>query len=84
MCDSLVSLLLWAVWVTDVMASAEAAILELELKAVAVKVTPPGLGHLPTGKGNKCISTLIKPLDLELPLLKHFFLTNTELNYNGL
>lgn len=46
-CDSLGSLLLSAVWVTDVMVSAEAATLELELKAVAVKITLPVLGHLP-------------------------------------
>lgn len=49
---SLVSLSLSAGWVIGVMASAEAATLELELKAVAVKITLPVLGHLPTWERN--------------------------------
>lgn len=42
-----VSLFLSAGWVTGVMASAEAATSKLELKALAVKITLPVLGHLP-------------------------------------
>lgn len=37
-----------------------------------------------TNMREKYMSTLIKLLYWELPWLKHFFLTNTKLNYNGL
>lgn len=37
-----------AVWVTDVMVSAEAASLEPELKTVAIKIILSVLGHTPT------------------------------------
>lgn len=48
MCDSLVPLLLLAVWVTDVMVSTEAAALEPDLKAMTVWITAQVLNHLPT------------------------------------
>lgn len=55
---SLVSLFLSAGWVTGVMASAEAATSQLELKALAVKITLPVLGHLPTWERNICLPWL--------------------------
>lgn len=52
MYNSLVSLFLPNIWVRDVMASAEAATLEPELKVVASRIILPVLDHLPTLKRN--------------------------------
>lgn len=63
MCDSLVPILLPPFWAADMMVNVEAATLELELKAVAIRISPPVLDLLE----REIQSTMIKPLHLELP-----------------
>lgn len=63
MWDSLIPLLLPPVWATDVMVNVETATLELELKAVAIRISPPVLDLLE----REIQSTMIKPLYLEMP-----------------
>lgn len=46
MCDSLVPILLPPFWAADMMVNVEAATLELELKAVAIRISPPVLDLL--------------------------------------